>query len=163
NIAFLQVPEMIKLGDVWKFVELPRAIAPDKPVVASADGGIRSWIFRSQMGAGPAGPQNPELDAALRALAAFDQKGAAILAGNDTKAIAQFHVERVGLLKAVVKAAKAPDEQLTYKKQIIDSLVAAVQTGLFANGEKVINQMAAEDQGGQLESYAAFRKLGADF
>jgi hypothetical protein len=131
KIAFLQVPEMIKVGDVWKFVELPRAIPPDKPVVAAADGGIRSWIFRSQTGASPAGPQNPELDAALRALAAFDQKGAAILAGNDQKAIAQFHVERVGLLKAVVKAAKGLDEQLTYKKQIIDSLVAAVQTGLF--------------------------------
>jgi TolA-binding protein len=163
KIAFLQVPEMVKLGDVWKFVELPRAIPPDKPVVAAGDGGIRSWIFRSQVGTGPAAPQNAELDAALRELATFDQKGAAILAGNDTKAIAQFHVDRVGLLKAVVKVAKSPDEQLTYKKQIIDSLVAAVQTGLFASGDKVINQLAAEEPGGKLESYAAFRKLGADF
>jgi thiol-disulfide isomerase/thioredoxin len=163
KIAFLQVPEMVKLGDVWKFVELPRAILPDRPVVASTDGGIRSWIFRSELGGGPAGSQNPELDAALRELAAFDQKGTAILGGNDRKAIAQFHVDRVKLLNAVVKAARTPEEQLTYKKQIIDSLVAAVQTGLYPNGQKVIEQVAAEDPGGKLESYAAFRKLGADF
>jgi thiol-disulfide isomerase/thioredoxin len=163
KIAFLQVPEMIKLGDVWKFVELPRAIPPDKPVVAAVDGGIRSWIFRSQPGAGAPGPQNAELDAALRELATFDQAGGAVLAGNDKKAIAQFHVDRVRLLNAVVKAAKTPDEQLTYKKQIIDSLVAAVQTGLYPAGEAVIVKLAAEDAGGKLESYAAFRKLGADF
>jgi thiol-disulfide isomerase/thioredoxin len=163
KIAFLQAPEMVRVGDVWKFVELPRAISPDKPVVAAADGGIRSWIFRSQFGTGPAGPQNPELDAALRELAAFDQKGGPILAGTDQKAIAQFHVDRVRLLNAVVKAARSPDEQLTYRKQIIDSLVAAVQTGLYPNGQKAIDQVAAEDQGGKLESYAAFRKLGADF
>jgi thiol-disulfide isomerase/thioredoxin len=165
KIAFLQAPEMIKLGEVWKFVELPRAIPPDKPVVAAADGGIRSWVFRSQLGpgAGLAGPQNAELDAALRELAAFDQKGGDVLAGTDRKAIAQFHVDRVRLLNSVVKAAKSPDEQSTYKKQIIDSLVAAVQTGLYPNGEKLIERLAAEDQGGKLESYAAFRKLGADF
>jgi hypothetical protein len=69
KLAFLQVPEMIKLGDVWKFVELPRAIAPDKPVVAALEGGIRSWIFRGQVGGGAAGASSPEVDAALKELA----------------------------------------------------------------------------------------------
>ena len=59
--------------------------------------------------------------------------------------------------------AKGSDEQLTYKKQVIDSLVAAVQTGLYPTGEKVIERLAAEDQGGSLAAYAAFRKIGADF
>ena len=38
KMSFLQVPEMIKLGDTWKFVELPRPVDPEKPVVASASG-----------------------------------------------------------------------------------------------------------------------------
>ena len=42
--SFLQVPEMIKLGETWKFVELPRAVDPEKPVVASTSG-IRSAIY----------------------------------------------------------------------------------------------------------------------
>ena len=62
--SFLQVPEMIKLGETWKFVELPRAVDPEKPVVASASG-IRSAIFdvggprspaRRGDGKGPQGP-----------------------------------------------------------------------------------------------------------
>ena len=40
TMAFLQAPEIIKIGDTWKFVELPRVIAPDKPVVAAIEGGF---------------------------------------------------------------------------------------------------------------------------
>jgi hypothetical protein len=163
KVAFLQVPEMIKLGEVWKFVELPRAIAPDKPVVAAIDGGIRSWIFRSQLGAGPAGPQSPELDAALKELANFDQNGGAVLAGNDKKAIAQFHIDRVRLLGAVVKAAKSAEEQSAYKKQVVDSLIAAGQTGLYDHGATVVEELVTQDKSGKLAPYAAFRKIAADF
>jgi thiol-disulfide isomerase/thioredoxin len=161
KIAFLQVPEMIKVGDVWKFVELPRAIAPNKPIVSSTEGGIRSWLFRSV--GGGAEPQNSVLDAALKDLAKYDEEGSAVVAGSDKKAIAQYHVSRVPLLRAVVKAARGADEQLTYKKQIVDSLVAAIQTGLYPGGVRVIDQLVSDDQGGKLESYAAFRKIAADF
>jgi thiol-disulfide isomerase/thioredoxin len=152
---------MIKIGDVWKFVELPRAIPPDKAIVAAADGGIRSWLFRSQPGGG--GPQNPEMEAALKDLAKYDEEGSGVLSGGDKQAIAKYHVSRVPLLRAVVKAAKGGDESLNYKKQIVDSLVAAIQTGLYPSGVKVIDQVVADDQSGKLESYAAFRKIAADF
>ena len=62
KVSFLQVPEMIKLGDTWKFVELPRAVDPEKPIVASA-GGIRAAIFDAVA----SGPQRDEAtDKALR-------------------------------------------------------------------------------------------------
>lgn len=164
KVAFLQAPEMVKVGENWKFVELPHAIAPDKPVMAANEGGIRSWLFRGQFGGG-AVAQNPELDPVLKDLAKYDTEHANVLAGSDKKAIAQYHVGRVPLLGAVVKAAKGGEEQLSYKKQIIDSLVAAVQTGLYPNGVKMIDRLVAEDQDhrDKLESYAAFRKVAADF
>ena len=55
---------MIKLGETWKFVELPRAVDPEKPVVASASG-IRAAIFDARRPGSPArrgdgdGPQGP--------------------------------------------------------------------------------------------------------
>ena len=74
KMAFLQVPEMIKIGDTWKFVELPRAVAPDKPIVA-AEGGIRSWLFRDGNAAGAA--QDPEVERrAEGARPTYDQKNA---------------------------------------------------------------------------------------
>ena len=44
KLAFLQVPDMIQLGATWKLIELPRAIDPEKPIVASVSG-IRSMLF----------------------------------------------------------------------------------------------------------------------
>ncbi len=52
RIAFLQIPDLIKLGETWKFVELPRAIDPEKPVVASISG-IRSLIYDRSNSAQP--------------------------------------------------------------------------------------------------------------
>ena len=50
KVAFLQVPEMVKLaGDVWKFVELPAAVDPEQPLVAG-EGVIRASLFRQQSG-----------------------------------------------------------------------------------------------------------------
>jgi hypothetical protein len=164
KVAFLQVPEMIRLGEVWKFVELPRAIAPNKPVVAAIDGGIRSWIFRAQVGGGSPAAENPEMNAALKDLAKYDADNAAVLAGNDKQATAQYHVGRVPHLRSVVKVCKGGEDALIYKRQIIDSLLAAYQTGLYPNGPKLIDEgVVAEERGGKLESYAAFGKLRADF
>jgi hypothetical protein len=44
--AYLQVPEMIKIGETWKFVDLPRPTDPVKPSPALAYEGIRSWLYR---------------------------------------------------------------------------------------------------------------------
>jgi thiol-disulfide isomerase/thioredoxin len=163
KVAFLQAAEMVKLGEVWKFVELPRAIPPGKAIIAAGDGGLRSWIFRGQIGAAPAGAQNVEMEAALKELAGYDQANSSVLTGGDKKAIAQYHLGRVPLLRGVIKASKAPEESLSYNRQVVDSLVAAIQTGLFPAGEKAIEQAVKEDASGKLVSYAAFRKIAADF
>ena len=44
KLAFLQIPDMIQLGATWKFIELPNAIDPSKPIVATVSG-IRSMLF----------------------------------------------------------------------------------------------------------------------
>jgi thiol-disulfide isomerase/thioredoxin len=157
KISFLQAAEMIRIGEVWKFVDLPRSNDPDKPVVAT-EGGIRSWVFKQQAG-GPA-DQNTELEAALKKLAEYDNANAKAQAAGDKKEIAQFHVGRIPLLRACEKAAK-PDEQIVYQKQIVDSLAAAFQTGFYPKGLELIEALV--QGGGKVASYAAFRKVSADF
>jgi len=155
--SFLQVPEMIKLGETWKFVELPRAVDPEKPVVASTSG-IRSAIYDA---AGP-GPQRDEaMEKGLKALADFDTANARLQTSGDKKDLARFHVGRVPLLNAIAKVAKDPEDQVNYKKQIVDSLVAAYQTGAYPKGRQVLDEMI--DGGTRLSSYAAYRVIGADF
>ena len=159
QVAFLQVPEMIQIGDTWKFVELPRAVNPENPVMAS-EGGIRSWVFRQQTGV-PASGANPEAEAALKALAEYDNANVKIQEGGGKKELAQFHVGRIPLLRAVVKVTKDPEDQLVYNKQVADSLAAAYQTGFYTSGLTLLDKLVAE--GGRIGSYAAFRKISAAF
>ncbi len=155
--SFLQVPEMIKLGETWKFVELPRGIDPEKPVVASTSG-IRSAIYDT---AGP-GPQRDEvLEKSIKTLADYDNANAKLQSSGDKKDLARFHVGRVPLLYAIVKVAREPEDQVNYRKQIVDSLVAAYQTGAYPKGRQVLEGMIEE--GSKLSSYAAYRLIGADF
>ena len=160
DLAFLQVPEMVKIGDAWKFVDLPKAVAPDKPVI-SAEGSVRLAIYRQPTGPVGGGADSPETDATIKALADYDTANSKVQVEGGKKEVAQFHVGRIPLLRAVVKAVKNPEDQLIYNKQIVDSLAAAYQTGVYPNGLTLLDNLVKD--GGPIASYAAFRKLSAEF
>jgi thiol-disulfide isomerase/thioredoxin len=149
---------MIKVGETWKFVELPRAVDPRKPVASGApESGIRFWVFREPE-AGAA--NNPQLVAALQALGTFDTQNASVVSLGDKRKTAEYYRGRIPLLREVVKLATAPDEQLSYNKQIADSLAGAYQTELFPSGLQLLDALVA--QNGPIASYAAYRKIMAE-
>ncbi len=158
--GFIQVPEMIKIGETWKFVELPRAVNPANALVAT-EGGIRSWIFRQQAGGAGGQGADPEVETALKALADYDKANLKAQETGDRKALAQFHVGRIPLLRTVVKLSRKPEDQLTYDKQVVDSLAAAYQTGFYPDGLKVLDKLI--EANGDVAAYAAFRKISAEF
>ena len=160
KLTMLQIPEMIQLGDAWKFVELPRVVDPEKPIVAAA-AGIRSAIYEVAEVPG-VGPRDEAMEASLKALADFDKANAETLAGGaEKRETAAVHLKRVPLLKAVGATAKDPDERLNYEKQAVDSLVAAFQTGAWPKGRENLDGLVKA--GGPLGSYASYRLIGADF
>ena len=156
RIAFLQIPDTIKLGETWKFIELPRAIDPEKPVMASV-AGLRAMLFDR---ANNVQPRDEAVDTALKALADYDGKNAQLMqAGAREKA--QYYTGRVRFLRAVVKASKTDEDKLIYDKQVIDSLVEALRTGAWPQGREALTKVA--DEGGKLGSYAAYRLVNVDF
>jgi thiol-disulfide isomerase/thioredoxin len=157
KLAFLQIPDMIQLGATWKFIALPNAIDPSKPIVATLSG-IRSMLFEKDNGAQP---RDEAVDAAMKALADYDIKNAPLLQAGQPEKTAQYHIGRVPLLRAVVKASKNPAEQLAFNKQVVDSLVAAVRTGRYSQGKKPLEKIIAD--GGKLGSYAAYCMIDAEF
>ncbi len=54
--AYLQVPELLKIGETWKFASLPKAVNPTEPVTASADGGLRRRYTGTRRAAAPNRP-----------------------------------------------------------------------------------------------------------
>jgi thiol-disulfide isomerase/thioredoxin len=164
KMAFLQVGEMVKVGECWKFVDLPRVVDPNKPVpIAALDGGIRSWVFRAE--AGNPGGENPLIAQAMQELAAYDSNPAnqALLNGG-AKEQASYHRGRVAPLNKIVKSAESandPKIELDHNKLIVDSLAAAYATGQYQPGGKVLDEMAKK--GDKVGTYAAYKKIEADF
>ncbi len=157
RMAYLQAPEIVKLGDVWKFVGLPRAIDPSDPVVSAFEG-VRSWVYREA--GSVVSPTNPEMEQSLTALADHDAKAMEVLTSGDPKAMASYYYDRAQLLRKVVDIAPE-SERLVYEKEIVNSLAAAYQTGEYADGLKGLDRLI--EAGGPLASYAAFRKVLADY
>ena len=167
KVAFLQVGEMIKLGETWKFVDLPRVIDPTKGngVIAAVEGGIRSWVFRGDSG-NAGGAENPQVAEAMQALAAFDnsKESLALQTSGSPKDLARFHVGRVAPLTRIVKAAEAANDEkieLDHLKLIVDSLAAAYATDQYAAGSEALDKLTAK--GGKIGTYAAFKLIEADF
>ena len=109
--VFLQVGEIVKIGETWKFVDLPRVINPQGGAIAALEGGIRSAVFRND-GGPAAGAENPEVAAALAGLAAYDKANEALL-GGEPKSVAQFHVGRVA---RSTRWSKPPKERTTRRR-----------------------------------------------
>ena len=158
KMAFLQIPDMIQLGATWKFVELPHAIDPEKPIVAAASS-MRSMLFdragrrrAAQRGNG-ARPQGP---GRLR-----HEECANFCRPATRQSIARYHVGRIPFLRDIVKTSKNEDEKLGYNKQVVDSLISALRTGLYSEGRKPLEAIIKE--GGKLASYAAYSLIDADF
>jgi thiol-disulfide isomerase/thioredoxin len=166
KVAFLQVGEMIRLGEIWKFVDLPRVVDPSKTTpIPVADGGIRSWVFRTDAGA-VTGSENPLVAQAMQALIEYDnsKESQTLQTSGNPKDSARFHVGRITPLKKIVKAAETAGDariELDHQKLIVDSMSAAYATGQYPDGAKVLEQLATK--GGKIGTYAAFKQIEADF
>ena len=166
KVAFLQVGEMIRLGETWKFVDLPRVVDPSKGgVIAVAEGGIRSWIFRADNG-NAAGSESPAVAQAMQDLVAYDnsKESQALQASGVPRDSARFHVGRTVPLRKIVKAAQEAGDarvELDHQKLVVDSVSAAYATGQYPSGAKLLDELSAK--GGKVGTYAAFKQIEADF
>ena len=128
-------------------------------MIAAFDG-VRSWLYRGNVGVGNGSGGSPELENALRALAEFDAEAASVFEKADPKEIARYHYDRVIRLGEVIKAAP-PEDRLEYEKQRINSLAAAYQTGEYPAGKDLLNRLIKA--GGPLASYAAYSLIPAEY
>ncbi len=160
--AYLIVPELIKVGDVWKLVTLPVATNPDPSRVESISpyDGVRAWLYRASAETNLASRVSPELEEALRELAEFDREAAKVFERDDMEGLAKYHFERVQKLSKVVQVA-GPAERDEFSRDIINSLAAAYSTGKYNPAKTTLQDII--DEKGPLASYAAFSLIMAEY
>ncbi len=156
KMAYLSVADVIKVGDCWKFLDLPHPVDPLKPATSTLVS-LRSDLMT---GGSAEKAKNPELDAALKELAAFDAAGPPA-PGSGKKSAAEWHVSRLRMLKKVIQAADDPADKLAYNKQAVSNAAEAWKTGAYPEGAAIVDTYIK--QGGKIGSFASYRKVLTQF
>src|SRR5262249_41307021 len=120
--------------------------------------GIRALLFDR---ANNVQPRDEAVDAALKALADYDSKNSAQLQSGQKREIAKYHMGRIQHLQAVINAVKNDEDRLSYNKQVVDSLVAALRSGAYPQGKEVLEKLI--EKGGKVGSYSAYSLINAKF
>ncbi len=157
--AYLQAGELVKVGECWKFVSLPKAVDPKEPVLTSSD--LRSDIYRNSVANNPSATNvSPVVAEAQKSLETYDREKVGML-GGDKVQVAKYYLGRIPLLRAIIKAGAGEEEVLVCNKQIADSLAGAYETDQYPDSVKLMDALIAE--GGKVGSYTAFRKITAQY
>ena len=144
---WVQTGEMIKVGAAWRLIDGPSLADND---AAPAAGGADNLALRKL----------------YDQLTAIDAKAPPALRDPHVdKAVQDYNMSRVAVLKQIVSEAKL-DEQENWNKQIFDNLSAAYQAGSAeALSELTTRQaaIAAKMPGSNLAAYGAYRQLWATY
>lgn len=159
----LLVGTLIRVGDAWRIVDLPKAISEGAVV---SDGGVFFSASFSPRGTASQAELSGGISKAMERLVSdlqeIDSKLAT--AGNDGP---QLQSRRADVLeKLVSESAGQPEDRSTWIKQFADTVSAAAQTGEYPGGVKRMQDFAGKlssvnASDGEL-SYVVFRMITAD-
>ena len=97
--------------------------------------------------------------ALLEELAKHDAAMPGLDAGD--KVMAQWHLDRIEILKKIIAQVQSPEEKLNFYKLVVHDLAEAYKTGLYPQGSALFDSL--QKQGGKLGSFATYRRILAEF
>ncbi|MBX3438159.1 MAG: thioredoxin, partial [Planctomycetaceae bacterium] len=162
--GFVQIGEMVRIGDVWKLTGIPRPVEGDAMQVAA--GGL---LMQPSFGAtadqtAPVGI-TPEVQALLEQLQKLDADAPG--AGASLKAMERYNVARAKLLGDLATSATSPENQEMWLRQQVEGITAATLANAYPNGllelkviEKAVMQKSPQSA---LVPYVVFQRILAEY
>ncbi len=146
--AQVQIGTLIKVGNVWRVIDLPQLGDDAQDSLASG------FFFRGPAANRPQASSDGPSEAAQRAM--------------DGLATAENNVQRAALLEILAAEARTPQDRATWVRQLADVISAAVQTNSFPGGAEKLQQLLKQLEGGDandklLAAYVKFRLLTAAY
>ena len=165
---WLRIAELVRIGDVWKLSAAPSLLDPEKPLQAAGVLVPFSDQTLVSTGGGDSGSYieaGEEIQQHITRLRAHDEKLPAD--PDDQKALADYHVKRGELCARIGSRSKKMANRTHWYRSAADSLNAAVQTGAYPGGIKVLEQYAGQfaktSWGGSLAAYFSYRAINAEY
>ncbi len=163
--GFVQVGEMIRVGETWKLTQIPAPI--DGDTLQITEGGV---LMEPVMAANTAsmsagGDISPEVRQLLANLQELDNK--APTPQSTAAELAQYNTRRVDILRGLLAASQTEEERVQWLTQMIDGCAAAVQTGKYPEGARQLasieNDLKKQRPNSELIPYTAYRRLLAEY
>jgi len=155
--GFVQLGEMVKVGEVWKLTQVPRPMVGNTIEVAA---GI---LMRPEALTGPAAPQalSEKMQSLIRQLQTLDEKPPAAEA---PPALVLRHIQQRNVILEQIVVEAAPEDYDTWIRQLVNGLASAMQAGDSRAGVRMgqVRQILKQRTGAaskELVAYAEYRQL----
>jgi len=163
--GFVQIGEMIKVGDVWKLTQIPKPMEGDSVQVSAGGILMQPALASATTGITTLPATNTQMQKLLDDLQKLDANSPSPTAGQT--ALTQYNSKRIGLLNQLIEKSQTEQEKDQWTRQLTDGLTAAIQSGAYKDGLKQLKTIQASvrknSKDTSLHSYVAYRTLLADY
>ena len=162
--GFVQIGEMVRVGDVWKLTSIPQPLEGEAPQLTDSGGFTRLLVagLDTQMASTEGSPEFRKIIEQLQEL-----DGAAPQPTGPKPDLVAYNTQRAQLLGRLAEVAGTAEERLTWRQQQIDQIAAAVQLDAFQNGIETLrnieNQISKQSPDSPLVSYVVYRRMTAEY
>ena len=159
--GFVQLGEMIRIGNVWKLTQVPRPAEGDSIQIQ-----IGGLLMQPATPAGSTTGQEltPEMQTLISQLQKVDEK--APPQNAKPALLVDYLKRRTAIIEQIVAASRPGQETDTWTKQLINSLTSALQAGDKPSGTRLtqlLNGLKRDASKSNLVAYAEYRQLFASY
>lgn len=165
---WLRVPELVRVGDVWKLSAAPTLIDQKQPL--PTEGvivvGVPDVVTNQEVAQGQGVVENDdEIRDLVTQLRDHDETIPTDPDAADK--LVNYHLKRAEICARVGSKSKKLSNREHWYRQVADSLNAAVQTGKYNKGVQTLKQygeqFAKVDWGKNLAPYFLYRSINSDY
>ena len=162
NHAEVLIGTLLKVGDGWRMVHVPRPSGSGQSGVAASE------FFAPNVVGGNLGGQAADgaNQAAQKLLADLEDIDKKINQTHDAKEIIALNARRADIVERVADSATNGADRAMWTRQLADMVSAAAQTGTYPDGAKRLELLFEKCKKGgdeNLTAYVRFRQLTADY
>lgn len=165
STGFVQIGEMLKVGDVWKLTQLPRPIEGNSIEISAGGLLMQPAALRGGVPGGFPGSVDPKMQELLDQLQKLDR--ASPSPNSAPNVVAKYNRDRVEVLGKLVAASATPQERTQWLQQMVDGIAAAIQSGSYPEGLKQLQSIESDlktkTPTATLVPYVTYRRLLSEY
>ena len=167
DTTFVQIGEMVKVGNTWKLTQIPQPLEGDSMPVTEWGVLMQPDLSAPQTTVQTTvpGSLSPEQQKLLEQLETLDKRSPQPTDGQ--AAFASYNTQRADVLNQLIKLSKTDQERERWTRQMLDGLSLVIQTGGGANTlnrlKGIESELRRAAPKSKLTAYAVYRRMFGEY